>query len=159
MKEFIPGLNLSSTTVHCTLLQCFWIAFIISPVPPPARNSPPVHGSAQGWRQLLGMLCIPHHLCTSLKEFQFTPVLYGEPSVIMSCKRGKIRGREMNSVHEFSAAHGRRERPSQLPTWFWVGLYFNWISGEKKKSFDWLKLMAMLAEAMDSLQHSHMFQF
>lgn len=158
MKEFIPGLNLSSTTVHCTLLQCFWIAFIISPVPPPGCNSPPVH-TAQGWLQLVGMLCIPHHLCISLKEFQFTPVLYGEPSVIMSCKWGKIGGREMKVVLEFVAAHGRREMSSQLPTWFWVGLYFSCIVGEKNKSFDWLKLMTVLAEAMDSLLHSHMFQF
>lgn len=77
MKEFIPVLNLSSTAVHCTSLQCFWIAFIISPVPPPKCNSSPVHALMRWLSTWLSaaaclqappvwrMLCIPISLSQS----------------------------------------------------------------------------------------------
>lgn len=176
MKEFIPVLNLSSTTVHCALLQCFWIAFIISPVPPPECNSSPVHTllrfstwlSAEARLQAPPaqlMLYIP---VSSLNQAEWI-LIHGspvwEPSVVMSCKWGRTRWGEMNAVREDSGNPWQEEKPPscQLPGSFVLldfGLAHASLTGlQGEKSFDCLKLMPILAKAMGSLQHSHIFQF
>lgn len=176
MKEFIPVLNLSSTTVHCALLQCFWIAFIISPVPPPECNSSPVHTllGLSTWLSAEARLQAPlarlmlYSPISSLNQSEWISIHSSpvwEPSVIMSWKWGKTRWREMNAVHEDSGNPWREEKllSCQLPSSFVLldfGLASASLTGlQGEKSFDCLKLMPILAEAMGSLQHSHIFQF
>lgn len=63
------------------------------------------------------------------------------------------------------AIHGRKKSSVGLPTasficatGFWFGLCIvNWI--KRRKSFDCLKLVPTLAEALGSLQHSHRYGF
>lgn len=170
MKEFIPVLNLSSTAVHCTSLQCFWIAFIISPVPPPKCNSSPVH--ALLWLSTCCLLKLACRLLQCRECFTFrisqpvwmncSSALHGN-QVWLSCKWGKPTWR-WTLCKKTAAIRGRRRklRSCQLHGSFCYWVLFgpcivNWII--RRKSSDWLKLVPTLAEALGSLQHSHIYQF
>jgi len=92
----------------------------------------------------------------------WSSVLHGN-QVWLSCKWGKPRWRWM-LCKKTAAIHGRRGKmwSCQLHGSFCYWVLFgpciiNWIT--RWKSSDWLKLVPALAEALGSLQHSHIYQF
>jgi len=92
----------------------------------------------------------------------WSSVLHGN-QVWLSCKWGKPRWRWM-LCKKTAAIHGRRGKlwSCQLHGSFCYWVLFgpciiNWIT--RRKSSDWLKLVPALAEALGSLQHSHIYQF